>query len=367
MFAVAVALPACAGDVDEQPETPRRLAAVLVRPGEPPSFNPPRFHLLTLDEDGSDERVVLRAPNAAGTLLRIVAPAWSPDGRWIYFIGSVGERETEQITYELMDIFAVRPDGSGLRRLTATGKAGIFTATQGAVVPSPDGRTLLFARSEHLARFPPTSGLWLMDEDGGRQRRLLPAREGWLDLPGSWSPDGETIAFTRCRWVPPGPRGRVPNTCAVATVSSSGSDVVQLAERARAPVYSPAGDRIAFLTDRDENGTHALGSDEDAFANELYVMDADGSNPERLTSTEQLDERAAAWSPDGERIAYAREGPARFIEQLMIVDAHGGCAARIAGNAAVADVRRLRDYGQPAWRPGPVTGAHPELECEEDG
>jgi Tol biopolymer transport system component len=121
------------------------------------------------------------------------------------------------------------------------------------------------------------------------------------------------------------------------------------------------------VTDRDENGLHATGSDENAFANELYVMDSDGGDAKRLTDTEELDEGSPSWSPDGERIAYEREGPARFIKQLMVVASQGGCAARIAGNAAVSDVRRVRDYGQPVWRPGTNTGAHPEFECEEDG
>jgi Tol biopolymer transport system component len=333
---------------------------VIIRSGPPPHFNPPRFDLVTMNEDGSGERIVLRAPMTGdATLERLADPSWSSDGRWIHFTGTIEERDTPRLTYYLSDVFAIRSDGGGLRRLTETGDAG-------RPILSPDGEKLLFMRLEHPARQPFTSGLWLMDADGGGERRLLQVREGWLDIPGSWSPDGETIAFTRCRWVPPGPRGRVANTCTVATVSRSGSDVGQLVERARAPVYSPAGDRIAFVTDRDQNGTHALGSDEEGYANELYVMDADGGSPERLTSTGQLDERAASWSPDGERIAYARGGPARFIEQLMVVDADGGCAARIAGDASVFDARRSRDYGQPAWGPGATTGGHPELECEED-
>jgi Tol biopolymer transport system component len=353
---------ACGGD-DGAPSsgTAGRIAAVRISSGDPPSYNPPKFDLLTLNEDGSGESIVLKAPRTGdAAMVRLSDPSWSPDGQWIYFTGSVEERESPELTYELTDVFAIRPDGGGLRRLTETGDAG-------RPVLSPDGETVLFMRLEHPGRLPFTSGMWLMDASGGEERRLLPVREGWLDLPGSWSPDGETIAFTRCRWEPPGPRGRVPNACAVATVSRAGSGVTPLAERARAPVYSPDGDRIAFVTDRDENGTHALGSDEDGFANELYVMDADGGNAVRLTETKELDESAASWSPDAERIAYAREGPARFIEQLMIVDADGGCAARIAGDATVFDARRSRDYGQPAWRPGAATGAHPELECEEDG
>jgi Tol biopolymer transport system component len=361
-LAVAAALPACAGDKDDQSPGPlARLAAVRVRPGNPPSFNPPRFHLLTLNEDGSGEQVVLRTPTTGGTtLLRLSDPSWSPDARWIYFTGVVEERETERLAYDLTDVFAVRPDGTGLRRLTTTGDAG-------RPVPSPDGKTLLFMRSEHPARLPSTSGLWLMAADGTRQRRLLEVREGSLEVPGSWSPDGDTIAFTRCSSVRPGPDGSVPNTCTVQTVSRTGSAERRLAERAREPVYSPDGERIAFVTDRDEHGLHATGSDENAFANELYAMDSDGGDARRLTNTEELDEGSPSWSPDGERIAYEREGPARFTKQLMIVPSESGCAARIAGDAAVSDVRRVRDYRQPVWRPGTSTGSHPELECEEDG
>jgi Tol biopolymer transport system component len=357
-----LAVPACGGDDDSEAEaTAGRLAAVLIRPGEPPDYNPPRFQLVTLDEDGSGEQVVLSATTRGDTpLLRLSNPSWSPDARWIYFTGVVAERDTSRLTYYVSDVFAIRPDGSALRRLTDTGDAA-------APVASPDGETLLFARSEHPGRLPFTSGLWLMAADGANQRRLVDATEGVVDVPGGWSPDGETIAFTRCRWRPPRPDGSVPNACTVQSVSRTGSELTQLAERAREPVYSPDGNRIAFVSDVDENGLHATGSDENAFANELYVMDSEGGDPERLTETSELDEGSPTWSPDGERIAYSREGPARFTEQLMIVASDGGCAARIAGNAAVSDVRRTRDYTQPAWRPRPVTSGHPELECEDEG
>jgi Tol biopolymer transport system component len=320
---LVIALPACAGDDEPEsngrvesaapPQPTARLLAVRFRPGPPPYFNPPRFDLLTMDEDGSDERVVVRSPRSEDVpLQRVAGPAWSPSGDRIYFTGVVGERETDQLTYALSDVFVVRPAGSGLQRLTNTADRGAFTrpaVSQGAVVPSPDGRTLLFARSEHPGELPFTTGLWIMNAGGTGSRRLLEAEEGRLDLPGSWSPDGRTIAFTRCRWMPPGPQGMTPNTCTVQTISSTGEDLTELAERASAPAYSPDGKRIAFLSDRDEHGTHLTGSDEVDFANELYVMDADGGNPERLTETERLDEESPSWSPDGERIASARRGP----------------------------------------------------------
>jgi Tol biopolymer transport system component len=359
-------LAACAGDNDAEPtgetsaappQATARLLAVRYRPGPPPYFNPPRFDLLTMNEDGTEQRVAVRSPVGGETrLLRLFAPAWSPDGEWIYFTGVTEERDTDRFTYYLTDVFSVRPDGSGLRRLTETGEAG-------AAVPSPDARTLLVGRNEHPDELPFTSGLWLMDSEGADPRRLLEARDGWLDVPGSWSPDGRTIVFTRCRYVPPGPEGMTPNTCTVQRVSRTGDDLTELAERASSPAYSPDGERIAFLSDRDENGIHATGSDEADYANELYVMDADGGNVRRLTETESLDEESPSWSPDGERIAYAREGPARFVRQLMIVEADGDCATRIAGDASVSDARKTVGYEQPGWHPGRVTGARSGLDC----
>jgi Tol biopolymer transport system component len=95
-------------------------------------------------------------------------------------------------------------------------------------------------------------------------------------------------------------------------------------------------------------------------------MDADGRNSERLTRTDELDEESASWSPDGERIAYGREGPTSFARQVMIVNADGSCATRVAGDGSVTNASETRTYDQPAWRPGAVTGAHQELDCEED-
>ncbi|MBI2072851.1 MAG: PD40 domain-containing protein [Gemmatimonadetes bacterium] len=57
------------------------------------------------------------------------------------------------------------------------------------------------------------------------------------------------------------------------------------------PAPSPDGSRIAYVTDRDGNA-------------EIYVMNADGSNPRRLTNTAAA-EGSPAWTPDGSRIVYA--------------------------------------------------------------
>jgi len=56
------------------------------------------------------------------------------------------------------------------------------------------------------------------------------------------------------------------------------------------PVWSPDGRTIAFGSDRDGN-------------NEIYVMDADGTNIRRLTHTPDI-EQTPSWSPDGKQIVF---------------------------------------------------------------
>ena len=59
----------------------------------------------------------------------------------------------------------------------------------------------------------------------------------------------------------------------------------------RYPVFSPDGKEIIFQTERDKNV-------------EIYIMNADGTNPRRITFTEK-DEMHAVFSPNGKQIAYS--------------------------------------------------------------
>ena len=68
------------------------------------------------------------------------------------------------------------------------------------------------------------------------------------------------------------------------------------------PDGAPGGGQIVFASNRDGNV-------------ELYVADADGSNQRRLTENTRL-EFFPAWSPDGQRIAFAT------MEQKQIRDLH---------------------------------------------
>ena len=140
-------------------------------------------------------------------------PAWSPDGRRIAFVADRGGND---------DVFVVNADGGGLRRLTRN------PAGDGAPVWSPDGRKIAFVSNRDGAY-----EVYVMNADGSRQRALA----------------ARTVPFRGLFF-----DGRM----------------ARLAAAEVAPVWSPDGRKIAFVSDRD--GTY-----------EVYVMNADGSRQERLT------------------------------------------------------------------------------------
>lgn len=86
--------------------------------------------------------------------LQALRPSWSPDGSLIAFRGGV---EIDQ-----QALYIVRPDGSGVRRLSQNARA---------VEPwcgfpwTPDGRSIAFS-----TKF---AGVWLIDADGADERMLI--------------------------------------------------------------------------------------------------------------------------------------------------------------------------------------------------
>jgi Tol biopolymer transport system component/DNA-binding winged helix-turn-helix (wHTH) protein len=84
------------------------------------------------------------------------------------------------------------------------------------------------------------------------------------------------------------------------------------------PVWSPDGRRIAFSSNRDGK-------------NEIYVMDADGSNVRRLTNN-LADDVNPIWSPDGHRLIFDSERDGN--REIYVMDADGGNQIRLTRNNA---------------------------------
>ncbi len=97
------------------------------------------------------------------------------------------------------------------------------------------------------------------------------------------------------------------------------------------PTWSPTGENIAFVSERDHLGLY-----------DIYLMDADGGNIRR--AFDELDYRTApTWSPDGERIAYHTYSP--VPDWAVYFNTLGGGEAERLSEAGIPG------GGFPAWSP----------------
>jgi Tol biopolymer transport system component len=137
---------------------------------------------------------------------------------------------------------------------------------------SPDGRWIVFVT------FPRTGApaLYLVRADGSHLHRLTPPRlrAGTCD----WSPDGQRIASTTNADVPNSQVFTIrPNGTGIRLLTNGPNDSVW-------PSYSPDGRQIVFA--RLLNGQ--ANSD-------LWVMNANGSNPHAITHTPNVIESIPDW------------------------------------------------------------------------
>jgi Tol biopolymer transport system component len=191
-----------------------------------------------------------------------------------------------------MELHSIQPDGSDEE-----------------VIPTPRGLPWLHAWSPDgtkiaVSIFSSGNGpraIWVMNADGSEARKIAEAEN--VSVP-SWSPDGSTIAYA----------ARKGGRTEIHLVAPDGTDDRVLhAEEATGTFaifsaqFSPDGERIVF-----DRGTDA-GFD-------IYVIDADGTNPQQLTTTGT--DYDPTWSPDGTQIAFTRQGEGTQSD-VYVMDADG--------------------------------------------
>jgi TolB protein len=139
----------------------------------------------------------------------------------------------------------------------------------------------------------------------GTGTRRLGAVELSSDEDPAWSPDGSKIAFTTDR----------DGNKEIYVANADGSNPVRLTTDSAAdyePTWSPNGTRIAFVSTR-------------AGSADIFTMSVNGADVSQLTNTPGV-EADPAWSADG-RIAFAsdREGPSN----IYVMNADGSGVTRL--------------------------------------
>lgn len=251
-----------------------------------------------------------------------LAAVWSPDGRTIAFHGAQWSRPDPSgpLVAGPPHVFLVDVD-SGVQTALLTDQGepvrGRFPSW------SPNGQKIAFDTGGQ------GSHVFVINLDGSGLEQLT----GSTALPNirpDWSPDGRKIAFAS------GPSQQQQ----IYVMNADGSDPVRLTDsnsdgNAVAPDWSPNGHRIVFQSNRD--------STEEARNDEIYVMNADGSDQRRLTNYPGQDVDAD-WSPDGRMIAFQRDSEPRQINQLFVVSVDGGEPMPLTALPSA--------NGHPAWSRG---------------
>ena len=264
--------------------------------------------IYVMDADGGNQRRLTNNPAKEWD------PSWSPDGERIAF---VSDRDGHPhfipgwFTYE---IYVMDADGGNQRRLTNN------PADDRGPSWSPDGKRIVFMsmRDGHIIDFAPTYEIYVMDVDGGNLQNLTNNPSD--DRYPSWSPDGKRVVFVSER---PGHfRGKAGITTEIYVMDADGGNQQRLTENRQTdwfPSWSPDGERIVYASDRRGD-----------FENfEIYVMAADGGNQQKLTNNRNYDWKPS-WSPDGKRVAFMSERDGNA--EIYVMGADGGNQQRLTNN-----------------------------------
>ncbi|MFN8482490.1 MAG: hypothetical protein U0768_05410 [Anaerolineae bacterium] len=183
---------------------------------------------------------------------------------------------------------------TGNRRPLAPLRARTFV---GAPAVSADGKRIVYSLSDTeraAQKHDNGTDLYVMDADGKNERLLVDhgAVGSWLGEP-VWTPDGKSVYFTRRD-------AHGAETIERVDVASGTTGVIL--QDAATPTISPDGKHIAYLK-----------TDPQAFTQDLWVANLDGSGARRLLGDPEFTSLVAPrFAPDSQRIVFvAVGGPAR--------------------------------------------------------
>ena len=241
-----------------------------------------RSHIHLVNSSGADNRLLARPAACADAGL----PAFSPDGRWLALVCT-----SSVAVYDVYVTDLATSDARLLTSLQGNPQGVAWTTTGDALLVVNDSGT--------------DSGIWRVTLEGDISR--LTHAEGSLG-PGVSVAKGH-VAFVR---------ENRPLDIWRADLSDPGranDNLISSTRTELVPEYSPDGTRIAFESTR--SGTP-----------EIWLADADGGNPVKLTSLSGPLTGAPNWCSDGRRIAF--DSRASGISAVYVLDVLEGRTRQLA-------------------------------------
>jgi len=299
---------------------------------------------------GGPERKLIEVNNG-----RYFNLQWTRDGKAILF----AEKTSPLVPYTSFDssaIFLVSVDTLAKRQLTFPR----HPESDHRFAVSPDGSTLAFLRHGYASGV----GVFTMPMSGGAAKHLH-TEPSWVGHI-VWTADGRSVIFTSKR--------EGGNT--MFRLSTAGGEPQPLPipeESAYSPSVAPKGDRLAYVREYfdidlmrvdlggagnaavrvaasarietaptlSRDGRRLAFFSEQSGRRELWLSNADGTNPVQLTDFFAWDTLPPAWSPDGKHLAFASgHGPDGSAHGLFVIDVDDKQVRRLATEG---------EYWMPHW------------------
>ncbi len=237
---------------------------------------------------------------------------------------------------------ALSPDGSTIL-FTAFGDIHAVPADGGTARPltthegyegmpvwSSDGSMIAFASDRHG-----DFDIFVMPAEGGPAQRLT--HHDSDDRPTDFSPDGERVLFTSARGDSKEssyfPTGALPELHEVSV--DGGTPTRRLTTPAEQAAWSPNGDQIAYREEKAYEGDLRK-HDTSAFARDLWTYDVASGEHTKVTDFAGAD-HDPAWGPDGDALYYLSERSGTF--NVWRLDLASGTPTQVTGH----DTHPVRD------------------------